>query len=97
MRTLAIIISVIIAVAIAITSSVWLGILVAFACAVYQLILSYGRSGHGSERRTVQGALALDIVRSGVFLIPLGGALLNGFWLVALATVVVYGVNTFMS
>ena len=38
-----------------------------------------------------------DIVRNGVFLIPLIVALGSGAWLAAAATVAVYGVNLFMS
>jgi hypothetical protein len=95
MRTAAIIISAVIAVAIMATGSVGLGILIALACVVYQVILSRGRSS--TKSTTPQHALMWDIGRSGVFLIPLAGALLNGLWLVAAATVVVYGVNLMMS
>jgi hypothetical protein len=77
------------------TGSVGLGILIALACVVYQVILTRGRLSTKSS--TPQRGLMWDIARSGVFLIPLVGALLNGLWIVALATVVVYGVNLMMS
>lgn len=93
MRTAAIIISMVVAVAVAAYASVGLGILIALACGVFQAILSYSRS---RSRGTVQGGLALDLTRSGVFLIPLIGALLQSLWVVAGATVAVYLVNMFL-
>jgi hypothetical protein len=50
-----------------------------------------------TKTKTAEQALMQDIIRNGVFLIPLGGALLAGSWLAALATVVVFGVNLMMS
>jgi hypothetical protein len=97
MRKAAIIISIIIAILIAVTISGVLGILIAFCCVVYQAILEYGRTKKSSGPAAIRVALVGDIVRNGVFLIPLVLALINGMWLVALATVVVYGINIFMS
>jgi hypothetical protein len=55
-RTAAIITSLIIALAIAATISVGLGVLIALACGAYQLIYDYGRSETGSGIKTVRGA-----------------------------------------
>lgn len=96
MRAAAIIISLIIAMVIAATISVWLGVLIALACVAYQLIYDYGRSATGSAKRTVRGAYMLDMVRNGVFLVPLAGALLGGSWYAVLATIVVFGINLLM-
>src|SRR5512135_702132 len=98
MRTLAVIISMVVTVAIAVTTSVWFGILIALCCVVYQVMLSHTRSSMGPATKTrVWLAFLHDTVRSGVFLIPLVGALLNGLWFVAVATVVVFMVNLMMS
>jgi hypothetical protein len=95
MRKAAIILSLIIAAAITIIQSAVLGILIALACGVYQMIQDYENSQFAAPRMTVNRALFLDIVKSGVFLLPLLGALLSGEWLAALATVVVYGINLY--
>jgi hypothetical protein len=97
MRAAAIIISIIVAVVIAATISGALGVLIALAMVVYQVILDYGQSKTGREGRTVRGAYLTDIVRNGVFLVPLGLALINGLLPAVLATIVVYGVNLMMS
>jgi len=97
MRVIAITISLIIAAAIGYTMSVELGVLIALACALYQAILEYGRRAAASLKTTAQKALMRDIVRSGLFLIPLGFALMSGLWIAALAIVAVYVINLSMS
>jgi hypothetical protein len=95
MKEWPIIISMVVAILIGITTSWVLGILLGLSCVVYQVILDYGRST--TRIRTVRGATLLDIARSGVFLIPLIVALGSGAWLAAGAIVVVFGVNLMMS
>jgi hypothetical protein len=97
MRALAIIISVVIAGAVGSFYSWLVGALIGLACLLYQLILEYSRSETDSGKRTTGGAIVRDVVRNGVFLVPLAFALQGGLWYAALATVVVFGINLMMS
>jgi predicted PurR-regulated permease PerM len=92
-RALGIIVSLAVAGVIAYTTSWGLGLMLALACLLYQVILQYGRPRFFSEPASSAPGYTLDVVRLGVFLIPLIGAVLSGAWLAVVATVVVCLIN----
>jgi hypothetical protein len=94
-RALAIIFSLAVAGVIAYTTSWGLGLMLALACLLYQVLLQYGRPVFFSEPASPAKGYTLDVMRIGVFLIPLIGALLSGAWRAAVATVVVCLINLF--
>jgi len=91
-----ILISLVIGGIIAATLSVPFGIAIIIASLLYQVILNFGRHSrfwvrHGS----VIGGYILDGLRTLVFLLPFLGAVLQDFWLIAVAIVVVFFINLF--
>jgi hypothetical protein len=91
MRATGLLGSLIIAVVVAIYAAVWVGLGIAFAAIVFQLVLSYGRSQASTKviNSPLSGALA-DIVRNGVFLIPLILAIVVRSWFGIIAVIVSY-------
>ena len=91
-----ILISLVIGGSIAATLSVPFGISIILASLLYQIILNFGRhSRFWARYGTVIGGYILDGLRTLVFLLPFLGALLQGFWLIVVAIVIVYFINLF--
>lgn len=91
MRSLGLVGALVIAVLVAVFSQIWIGATIALAALVFQCVLSYGRSqASASVINTPARGIISDLVRNGVFLIPLALSVVARSWLGIVGVVITY-------
>jgi hypothetical protein len=91
---LAIILTVGVAIILALAGFMAQGVIIVIVALIYQAILQYGRR---VVRTTVVAATTRDIIRLAIFIIPLISALINGLWLVAGGIFIALLINLFLN
>lgn len=91
MRALGLVGGLLIAIFLGFYSGIWLAVCLVLAVLVFEVMLSFGRSqaSHAVINSPARGAMA-DIIRNGVFLIPLGFSIAIGTWLGVAGVIAAY-------
>jgi hypothetical protein len=91
MRALGLVGGLLIAVFLGFYSSIWIAVCLVLAVLVFTVVLSFGRSQASTSviNSPMRGAMT-DIIRNGIFLLPLGISLAMGAWLGVAGVVVAY-------
>ncbi|HXD30631.1 MAG TPA: hypothetical protein VN643_05925 [Pyrinomonadaceae bacterium] len=91
MRALGFVSGLLIAIFLGFYSGIWIGICLALAVLVFEVMLSFGRSqaSHAVINTPARGAMA-DIVRNGTFVIPLLMSIVGRSWLGMAGVIIAY-------